>query len=354
MEIECDIILLSWNNLDILRNCVETLLQSTHTPSRLLIVDNGSTENGLREYLAALKGNQTVRIELIINAVNEGFARGMNAGIRASHAPYLCLINNDLIFTDGWLEEMIKVAAGNPKIGVVNPSSNNFGLRPALSGERAGLRPCKDSPIGDFARALRRDSGKWIEMNAAVGFCMLIKKEVIEKAGYLDEGYGYAYFEDTDFSRKAQKAGYICAMAKASYVYHLERCSAGFLNNSDAHFRRSAVIFHERWGRPMRVVYAVIGGSEELFGRVKRGVEDEIKEHNRIWVFQKEGIAIPCLPEHLDVMRQFFPGNFFAFTVLWNIFKKKKRFDKVYTDNDFLRSILSVYGLFRGSKIMRI
>lgn len=343
MEVECDIILLSWNNLKILRDCVDSLLPNTHTPSRLVIVDNGSTENGLREYLTALKGNQTIRVELIMNAVNEGFARGMNAGIISSHAPYLCLINNDLIFTDGWLEEMVKAAEGNPKIGIVNPSSNTF-----------GLRPCKDSQLGEFARALRKDSGRWIEMNAAVGFCMLIKKEVVEKAGYLDESYGYAYFEDTDFSRKAQKAGYICAMAKASYVYHIEGCSAGFLNNSDAHFRRSAEIFHERWGRPMRVVYAIIDGGRELSRRVKKGIEDDIKEHNRVWVFQKEGAEIPGLPEHLDVMRQFFYGNFFVFNVLWNIFKKKKRFDKVYTDSGFLQGILSLYGLFRGSKIMRV
>ena len=91
MEMKCDLILLSWNNPEILRQCVDSILRSTRTPSRLIMVDNGSSETGVREYLSSLKGNDTIQIRLIFNTVNEGFAKGMNKGMKASDAPYVCL-----------------------------------------------------------------------------------------------------------------------------------------------------------------------------------------------------------------------------------------------------------------------
>ena len=211
MEVKCDLVLLSFNNLALLKKCVESIMHCTDIPSRLIIVDNGSTEAGLREYLTALIDGKSVQIKVIFNRLNEGFARGMNKGMEASRAPSVCILNNDIVVTGGWLAEMIKVAGSEAEIGIVNPSSNNFGLRFK-----------KDTTLEEFAHELRKQSGRWVEMNACVGFCMLIKREMIKNIGYLNDKYGYAYFEDTDYSRRAQANGYKCVMAKVCYVYHAE------------------------------------------------------------------------------------------------------------------------------------
>ena len=340
MEMKCDLILLSWNNPEILRQCVDSILRSTRTPSRLIMVDNGSSETGVREYLSSLKGNDTIQIRLIFNTVNEGFAKGMNKGMKASDAPYVCLLNNDILVTGGWLEEMMKVAAGDPAVGIINPSSNNFGLRFA-----------KETTLDGFAATLKGQTGRWVEMGSCIGFCMLIKREVIEKVGYLDESYGYAYFEDTDFSRRAQEAGYKCAMAKGCYVYHTEGRSGKFLKDKNASFRRSAEIFRGRWGMPRRVAYVVTHKDRELLEDVIRSVEAELNARNRVWIFQEEGTEIPGLPEHLDLMREVFPKIFFNLSVFWNIIKKKKRFDRLYINPGMLRNMLGFYGRFRGSEI---
>jgi GT2 family glycosyltransferase len=343
MEIRCDLILLSWNNLEILRQCVDSILRCTHTPSRLIIVDNGSSEAGVREYLSSLKGNDAIQIRLIFNTVNEGFAKGMNKGMKASDAPYVCLLNNDILVSDGWLEEMMKVAAENPGVGVVNPSSNNFGLRFG-----------KGRTLEEFARSLRDQSGRWVEMGGCIGFCMLIKREVIEKVGDLDESYGYAYFEDTDFSRRAQEAGYKCAMAKGSYVYHAEGKSGKFLDDKDASFGRSAGIFREKWGKPLRIAFAVTREDRETLGRIKQKAEGELKARNRVWIFYKEGVDIKGLPEHLDLMREVLPRMFFNFSVFWNIIKKKKRFDRLYVGPGALRQALNLYGRLRKAEIKQL
>lgn len=340
MEIKCDLILLSWNNLEILRQCVDSILRCAHAPSRLIIVDNGSSETGVREYLSCLKGNDTIQVQVILNAVNEGFAKGMNKGMAVSDAPYVCLLNNDILVTDGWLEEMIKIAAENPGVGIVNPSSNNFGLRFG-----------KGTTLKEFACSLRAQSGKWVEMGSCIGFCMLIKREVIEKVGYLDESYGYAYFEDTDFGRRAQKAGYKCAMAKGCYVYHAEGKSGRFLKDKDEAFRKSAEIFRGKWGIPHRVVYVITCKDKGFLEDMICSVEVELKARNRVWIFQEEGMEISGLPEHLDLMREIFPKMFFNLAAFWNIIKKKKRFNRLYVGPGTLRNMLGFYRWLRGCEI---
>ena len=340
MEIKCDLVLLSWNNLALLKKCVDSILRQTHLPSRLLIIDNGSTEEGMKEYLICLKGTKDVGGEVIFNCVNEGFAKGMNRGLKASDAEFACILNNDIIVTEGWLDEMIKVAEGDNAIGIVNPSSNNFGLR------------AKDTDLERFARSLRKDSGRWAEMNACVGFCMLIKRQVMKEIGYLDEEYGFAYFEDTDYSRRAQSAGYKCVMAKGCYVYHAEGRSGKFLRDKKETFDRSARVFEKKWGKIRRVAMLITGKDNTRQAAIRRMVGKELDSRNRVWLFCEKGTAFERLPEHLDLMRKDLPKNFFKLKSFWNIIKKKKKFDRIYANDPAMRAALAGYRLLRGCEVL--
>ncbi len=342
MEIKCDLVLLSWNNLSLLKLCVESVMGCTAVPSRLIIVDNGSTEEGLREYLSSLKDSPNVRVEVILNRLNEGFPRGTNKGMELSRAPYVCLLNNDIIVTEGWLEEMIKAAESDPSVGIVNPSSNNFGLRFG-----------KGTTLQEFAQGFRKHSGEWVEMNACVGFCMLIKREVVERIGFLDDKYGYAYFEDTDYSRRAQAAGFKCAMAKGCYVYHSEGRSGKFLKNKDETFDRSARIFEERWGRILRVAFIVTERKAAPMEKVTQEIKKELAGHNRVWLFAVKGADLSLLPDHLDFMNDS-PKKLFKLSTFWNIIIKKKKYDRIYTGDPVLRCALAGYRFFRGAEIRGI
>lgn len=341
MSIKCDLVLLTWNNLKILKQCVDSILRFTHTPSCLIIVDNGSTEEGMKEYLSSLNGNGIVKIQIITNSTNEGYAKGMNKGMKSSSSPYVCLLNNDILVTDGWLEEMIKVADSNPEVGIVNPSSNNFGLRFG-----------KDTTLEEFATTFKSQTGKFVRMSGCVGFCMLIKRQVIEKVGYLDENYGLAYFEDTDFSRRAQDAGFKCVMAKGCYVYHLEGRSVNLLSDKDILFKKNAQRFYEKWGRAQRIAYIISRPNEAYFRKSKERIETEVQENNRIWIFQKDGSGEFEAIEHLDIMLNRLPSRFFKLNAFWNIVKKKKKFDKLYVDDDKLRNMLRYFNWLHKAEIM--
>lgn len=341
METKCDLILLSWNNLKILKQCIDSILRFTYTPLNLIIIDNGSTEKGMREYLLSLKGNDAINIEIITNPTNEGFAKGMNKGLKTSSSPHVCLLNNDILVTEGWLEEMIKIAEENSEIGIVNPSSNNFGLRFG-----------KDTTLEEFASAFKSQSGKWIEMESGIGFCMLIKREVINKIGYLDEDYGLAFFEDRDYSRRAKMAGYKCAMAKGCYVYHMEGQSAKFLSDKDELFRKSAQIFYRKWGKPERIAYIITKRDEDYFEESRRKIESQIKGNNRIWIFQKEKSGELKPYEHLDVMLNILPATFFELNAFWNIVKKKKKFDRIYVGDVGLRNLLKFFKWLHKAEVL--
>lgn len=341
MGINCDLVLLSWNNLKVLKRCIDSILHFTRAPYRLIIVDNGSTEEGMKEYLSAPTGNDKIDIEVLINDTNEGFAKGMNKGMKVSNSPYVCLLNNDILVTDGWLEEMIKVAETDSGIGIVNPSSNNFGLRFG-----------RDTTLEEFARTFKSQTGKWIEMDSGIGFCMLIKREVVNKIGYLDEGYGLAFFEDRDYSRRTKLAGYKCVMAKGCYVYHLEGQSVKLLKDKDGLFRKNAEIFYRKWGKPERIGYIITQRNEDKFERLRKLIKDQVQAGNRIWIFQKDNSGELKPYEHLDVMSNRLPAGFFKLSAFWSIVKKKKKFDRLYVDDAGLRNLFELFRWLHKAKVM--
>ena len=259
----CELILLSWNHLEETRPCLETLFRTTHTPCRLLLVDNAS-EPAVRAYLASVKPQGAIlEVRLLQNETNEGFSRGMNRGIQVSHAPFVCLLNNDLRFTDGWLEELLHAAAAHPDIGVWNPESNTFGNRPRPGGT-----------IDTHAAALKARRGRYVEVGVCTGFCFLIRREVIDRIGGLTEEVDRAFFEDEDYCMRVRDAGFGCAVAASSYVFHTEHQSVKDVPEREALFTKNRLWCERRWGRRLRVAWPrfapIVPGSGELRAWLQR------------------------------------------------------------------------------------
>ena len=244
MKYDCDIVVLSYESPELLKSCVESVLEHTIVPSRLIIVDNASKDPKVAEYLNALRGKGKVTIEKVFSGENEGFAAGTNKGLKLVDAPFVCLLNNDCVVTEGWLEEMIAIAGSDSTIGLVNPQSNTFGSRPDT-----------DASIDDHADLISHRKSQFVELGSAIGFACLIKKEVLEKVGLLDESYRGVCYEDTDFAARARKAGFISVMAEGAYVFHAEQASRKDLEGKEEIYRKNKEIFEGRWGRLLRVLF---------------------------------------------------------------------------------------------------
>jgi len=314
-DIKCGIIIPVWNERELTEKCVESIKKNTSLPYRIILVDNASgaeTSVYLKELAEESKGS----VVLIRNEENAGFPKAVNQGIAASAAPYACILNNDTEVHEGWLEEMIGIAESDSSIGIVNPSSNNLG---------------QSAPLSGF-------SGKYIEMSACIGFCMLIKKEVIEKIGSLDEIYSPGNFEDTDFSRRAAKAGYKCVMAKGAYVYHVQ--NTGFKKRKDWNegFKRNLDIFNKRWGKIERIAYVI--EKEDKYGAIKESVSGFLNAGHFVHVIFKNRVPESGIREHASLRVFKIKSNA---AVLWRVLTRKKRYNRIFTDSKFLNSIFHFF-----------
>jgi GT2 family glycosyltransferase len=237
------IIVLTFNQYKLTKQFIESLKKHTPEEYELIFVDNGSKDK-TKEYLDEFRANNT-NVKLIFNNSNLGFAKANNQGIRVATGEYVILLNNDVILTDNWLERMIACAQSSPQIGVVGPSTNNATGQQVIN-YKIGLN---ESEIQKFAYLhAMKEAGNWFEVHRVIGFCMLIKKEVIDKIGMLDERFGPGGFEDYDFCLRVKQAGYKIMVASDIYIYHIG--GKGYSDNNldyDKLRQKNVSIFIEKW-----------------------------------------------------------------------------------------------------------
>ncbi|MDD3905590.1 MAG: glycosyltransferase family 2 protein [Candidatus Omnitrophica bacterium] len=333
----CDIIIPIWNQHALTKDCIESVFKNTRgTDYRLILVDNASDE-ATRVYLEGLGKAWPAEVTVIRNETNLGFVKAVNKGIAVSSAPYICLLNNDTLVAKNWLKEMMAIAESAEDIGIVNPSSNNLGQKSA-----------QGEPLESYAARIAKDAGQYIELGAGIGFCMLIKRKVIERIGSFDEIYGMGNFEDTDFSRRAVQAGYKCVRACGAYVYHRENTSFGKVKTFDEDFKRNREIFEFRWGKPKRLAYILDKVDTNLLKKMNGEAMALARGGNRIWYFMKESIVVP---KHSNIIIKYLPEGWFYPRVIFDILKKKKKFTEIILGNEKAGRVLSSLSFIHKAKI---
>lgn len=204
------VVLVTHNQWSYTHQCLESIRFLTDERYELIVVDNGSTD-GTVERLHACGD-----VRLIENVENRGFPAAANQGIQAARGDEVLLLNNDTLVTTGWLKRLRGALDSDPQIGVAGPCSNNVsGQQQIAAGyyDLSGL----DGFAWDWGRA---HAGQTIDTPRLVGFCLAIKREVIDKIGLLDEQFGLGNFEDDDYCRRAVAAGYRCVIAQDAFVHH--------------------------------------------------------------------------------------------------------------------------------------
>lgn len=332
----CDVIIPVWNQLANTRDCVDSVVKNTGPDYRIVIIDNGSDDE-TRKYLEGLKTMAAPPVTLIRNERNEGFVKAVNKGMAVSDAPYICILNNDTLVTKDWLKIMMDIAEKQKDIGIVNPSSNNLGQRPA-----------RGEPMGLYANRLKSESDKFIELGAAIGFCMLIKREVVDRIGVFDEIYGMGNFEDTDFSRRAVRENYRCVRACGAYVYHKENSSFKGLKTFDEDFRRNREIYEFRWGKPKRVAYVLDLADTNILKRLEMESVRLARGGNWVWYFLKDRISQPAHSNIITV--EISPKNFYMNTI-FSILKKKKKFDEIFVGDEKFGGLLERLSFIHKAKV---
>jgi GT2 family glycosyltransferase/glycosyltransferase involved in cell wall biosynthesis len=241
------IIIVTWNNIELTRQCVDSVLRDeTWCSYELIIVDNASSD-GTIEYLQALADKET-RVKLVLNAENQGFAAANNAGLRvASDSEFVVLLNNDTVVPRGWLARLLRHVR-KPDVGMVGPVTNWSG--------NESMIPVTYHDMGDMeAFALVRSAehaGEVTDLNTLAMFCVAMRRTVVHQIGPLDERFGVGMFEDDDYAHRVRQAGYRVICAEDVFVHH--QGSASFSKLSEAEYRNlfesNKRRYEEKWGEP--------------------------------------------------------------------------------------------------------
>jgi glycosyltransferase involved in cell wall biosynthesis len=218
------IVILTFNQLKFTKKCLSSIRKHTPEPHEIIFVDNGSTD-GTRSWLRGLI-KENPRYQIIENGNNLGFARGCNQGLTAASGEYLLLLNNDVLVTEGWLSGLMTALSSSTRIGIVGPMTNYISGPQQVP--KVGYSSIAD--LDEYARSFReKDLGRRIPFRRIVGFCMLFRRELVERIGLLDENFGTGNFEDDDFSLRAELAGYRNMIAGDVFIHHFG--SRSFIGN---------------------------------------------------------------------------------------------------------------------------
>jgi len=311
--IACDIIIPIWNQPGLTQRCLESVAAATEG-YRLILVDNGS-EAETRHLLEAAARRDPDRMQIIRNAENLGFIKAVNQGLRASRAPYICLLNNDTVVTPGWLTEMTAVAAHDAGIGLINPSSNTLGYTP-------------DTPTPDgilaYAAALAASRGHTREIAMGVGFCLLIKRAVVDAVGLLDERYGMGNFEDADFSLRAQAAGWRCVQAVGAYVYHEEKASFKHQAGWQTAFQANQRLFAQQWGRALRIVWEHHDAGAAPGPTWTQAMVRLLRQGHQLWICAEHGTVAPEIHRYTSVS-PLAAGPRWRPALLWYVLRRRRK-----------------------------
>lgn len=231
------IIILNWNGKEDTIECLESLKHITYPNYEILLVDNGSTDGSVECFRERYPG-----MEIIENGENLGFAEGNNVGIRRAMdegADYVLLLNNDTVVDPEFLGELVKVAEGDERIGIVGPKIYYYdykGRKDVIWFAGGGINWTTGRTTHHCMRKI--DDGtinKLKKVDYITGCTMLIKGDVFMKIGLLDSDY-FLYFEETDFCARANKI-YDCVFVPYAKIWHkISRSTGGDFSPTMAYY----------------------------------------------------------------------------------------------------------------------
>lgn len=250
------VVILNWNGLALTVDTLESLaaVDFPQGQMRVYLVDNGSTD-GSAEALGGRPG-----LVFLPQPLNRGFAGGSNAGIRkalADGCDYILLLNNDVLLHPAFLARLLAWAESNPKAGLISPKIRYAQPENLLwygGGDLPWPRMLGGMTTNEEDRG-QRDQARIVGF--ATGCCLLVRRQVFERVGLLDEDYSF-YHEDVDFCVRAARAGFEVWYVPHSLIWH--RVSQSTQHNSSLQtflFNRNRMIFfrkHIRGGRLVPVV----------------------------------------------------------------------------------------------------
>jgi len=238
------LVIVAQDNGDITADCLESIYAHTHRSLELVLVDNGAS--GVLRATAATLRDRHGNVTYIRAQPGEGYARACNQGLAAARGEYLGILHDDLVVTPGWLGRLLAAMAIDPSVALAGPAlsqSNNV--------QSVNLRTYgKTSELPAFSRDWAANhNGEIAIFKPLSGACLVLRRQVLDRIGGLDEAFVTGLFADDDFCMRAFRADFRMAIVFSAFVHH---CGAAAFKRLGVDRKRAsaaaAAIFRAKWG----------------------------------------------------------------------------------------------------------
>lgn len=239
------VVVVTYNNLDLTKDCLRSLeLYSDYQNLEVIVVDNASSDGTpafLTEWAARGEGRR-----VILNPDNRGFAAANNQGLAVAQGDYLVMLNNDTYVTPGWVATLVGHLRRNSALGMIGPVTNNIGNEARIDIRYEDM----DGMLRASADYTARHVGQLTALRTAAFFCVMLRREVYEKVGPLDEAFGIGFFEDDDYCRRVDQAGWSIACAEDVFIHHHLSASFNKLKQERRAelFAQNRALYEKKWG----------------------------------------------------------------------------------------------------------
>ncbi len=221
-----------------LRECLESIRQFTPASSfEVIVVDNASSDGTL-----AMLEKEFPEVELVSNSANLGYAASMNKAMKVARGRYLVQLNPDTIVQKNSFDVLVTFMEQHPEVGICGPKVLNPDGTMQKSCRRGESTPL--AVIAQFTGLARlfpasprlaqytmsyRDENEIHPVAGVSGSCMLVRREVVDQIGFLDERF-FAYQEDADYCFRARRAGWLVYYVPTAQIIHFGGMGGSHVN----------------------------------------------------------------------------------------------------------------------------
>jgi GT2 family glycosyltransferase/glycosyltransferase involved in cell wall biosynthesis len=201
------------------RVCVESVLAHLRPDVRVVVINDASPDPAVGVFLAELEARAHPQVLVLRNESNLGFTATANRGMALSRADVI-LLNSDTIVTPGWLDAIMHCVATDERIGTVTPFSNNAEICSFPRFCVNNVWPEDDDPAPLAATIAAAAVPTYPDLPTGVGFCMFVRRALLDAVGPFDMAFGLGYGEENDLCLRAARAGWRNVLADNAFVVH--------------------------------------------------------------------------------------------------------------------------------------
>ena len=247
--INISVIVVNWNTKDLLKKCLDSVYRTIdNLIIEVIVVDNASTDGSL----AMLENDFPLAIK-INNQENKGFGAANNQALAVMQGKYTLLLNTDTILQPQTVNKLWDFCEANDKAAIVcgqllniaGTKQNSIASFPSLL-TLAANTSLLEYLFPQYYPSKRYEYSAPIEVDSAIGACIMIRKKALDETGFFDERY-FFFFEETDLAYTMRLQGWKIYQVPDALVFHLQGQSVGHNINSRIEFYRSRYQFLKKW-----------------------------------------------------------------------------------------------------------